>query len=158
MNVTIIAVGNIKEKYLIDGINEFIKRIKKYSNIKIIEINESKISDLSDKSIEKSLSEEGSKIISKIGDKDYIITLEIEGKQLTSEDFAYRLEDLKIQGNNDFVFIIGSSHGLSDDVKKISNFELSFSKMTFPHQLMRLVLLEQIYRCFRISNNEPYHK
>ena len=158
MNVTIIAVGNIKEKYLIDGINEFIKRIKKYSNIKIIEINESKISDLSDKSIEKSLSEEGSKIISKIGDKDYIITLEIEGKQLTSEDFAYRLEDLKIQGNNDFVFIIGSSHGLSDDVKKISNLKLSFSKMTFPHQLMRLVLLEQIYRCFRISNNEPYHK
>lgn len=158
MNVTIIAVGNIKEKYLIDGINEFIKRIKKYSNIKIIEINESKISDLSDKSIEKSLSEEGSKIISKIGDKDYIITLEIEGKQLTSEDFAYRLEDLKIQGYNDFVFIIGSSHGLSDDVKKISNLKLSFSKMTFPHQLMRLVLLEQIYRCFRISNNEPYHK
>lgn len=158
MNVTIIAVGNIKEKYLIDGINEFIKRIKKYSNIKIIEINESKISDLSDKSVEKSLEEEGSKIISKIGDKDYIITLEIEGKQLTSEDFAYRLEDLKIQGNNDFVFIIGSSHGLSDDVKKISNLKLSFSKMTFPHQLMRLVLLEQIYRCFRISNNEPYHK
>ena len=158
MNVTIIAVGNIKEKYLIDGINEFIKRIKKYSNIKIIEINESKISDLSDKSVEKSLEEEESKIISKIGDKDYIITLEIEGKQLTSEDFAYRLEDLKIQGNNDFVFIIGSSHGLSDDVKKISNLKLSFSKMTFPHQLMRLVLLEQIYRCFRISNNEPYHK
>ena len=158
MNVTIIAVGNIKEKYLIDGTNEFIKRIKKYSNIKIIEINESKISDLSDKSVEKSLEEEGSKIISKIGDKDYIITLEIEGKQLTSEDFAYRLEDLKIQGNNDFVFIIGSSHGLSDDVKKVSNLKLSFSKMTFPHQLMRLVLLEQIYRCFRISNNEPYHK
>lgn len=158
MNITIIAVGNIREKYLTEGINEYIKRIKKYSNMKIIEIQESKISDLSDKSIRKTLEEEGSKIISKIGDKDYIVTLEIEGKQLSSENFTYKIEDLKIQGNNDFVFIIGSSHGLSNEVKNLSNFKLSFSKMTFPHQLMRLVLLEQIYRSFRIINNEPYHK
>ena len=158
MNIKIIAVGSIKEKYINHGLDEFLKRMKKYADITIIEIPESKIFSLSSKSIDRALEEEGMKIQSKLEEKDYIITLEIDGKQLSSEDLSKRLDDLKVQGYNDFVYIIGSSHGLSNSVKKLSNLKLSFSKMTFPHQLMRLILLEQIYRTFRISNNEPYHK
>ncbi len=158
MNIKIIAIGSIKEKYLKDGITEYIKRIKKYSNIQIIEIPEISLGDNSKKSIENALDKEAMEIISKISNKDYVITLDIGGKQIDSVEFSSLIENEKNYGTNDFVFIIGSSHGLSNKVREISNYRLSFSKMTFPHQLMRMVLLEQIYRTFKIVNNEPYHK
>lgn len=158
MNIKIITIGTIKEKYLKDGILEYIKRIKKYSNIQIIEISESSLGDNSKKSIENALEKEAIEIISKINNKDYVITLDIGGKQISSVEFSKLIENEKNYGTNDFVFIIGSSHGLSDRVREISNYRLSFSKMTFPHQLMRMILLEQIYRTFKIVNNEPYHK
>ena len=158
MNIKIITIGTIKEKYLKDGILEYIKRIKKYSNIQIIEISESSLGDNSKKSIENALEKEAIEIISKINNKDYVITLDIGGKQISSVEFSKLIENEKNYGTNDFVFIIGSSHGLSDRVREISNYRLSFSKMTFPHQLMRMILLEQIYRTFKIVNNGPYHK
>lgn len=158
MNIKIISVGNIKEKFLAAGIDEFKKRIGKYSNLQIIEIPEVKINETSQASIDKALEKESEKIKDKIDTKDFVITLEIEGKLLDSVGFSNLFEDKKLKGYNDFVFIIGSSHGLSKEIKKISNFKLSFSKMTFPHQLMRLILLEQIFRSFKIANNEPYHK
>ncbi|HHX70667.1 MAG: 23S rRNA (pseudouridine(1915)-N(3))-methyltransferase RlmH [Miniphocaeibacter sp.] len=158
MNIKIIAVGNIKEKYLKNGISEYLKRIQKYAKIQIIEIPEVKVNENSQKIIEKALQEEGEKIKNKIKDKDFVITLEIEGKNLTSTEFSKKIDLEKSKGYNSFTFIIGSSHGLSSEIKSLSNMKLSFSKMTFPHQLMRLILLEQIYRSFKIANNEPYHK
>lgn len=158
MNIKIISVGNIKEKFLVSGIDEFKKRISKYANLEIIEIPEAKVKESSIGNINQALEKEANKIKDKINLKDFIITLEIEGKMLDSISFSQLIEDKKLDGYNSFVFIIGSSHGLSNEIKNISNYKLSFSKMTFPHQLMRLILLEQIYRSFKIVNNEPYHK
>ena len=150
--IKIITVGSIKEKYLIDAIEEYKKRISKYTNLEIIEIkDEGKVEE------EKAKILEGQKILNKINDKDYIITLEIEGKQLTSVELANKINDILINNSN-ITFIIGGSYGLADEIKQLSNFKLSFSKMTFPHQLFRVILLEQIYRSFKILNNESYHK
>ncbi len=158
MNIKIIAVGNIKEKYLKDGINEYVKRIKKYSNISVFEINEVPTNDNSKKSIEIALNKESEAILNKINSKDYVILLDLKGKSINNLELTNLIENKKIDGINDFVFIIGSSHGVSSIVKNIANYKWSFSKLTFPHQLMRLILLEQIYRTFKIINNEPYHK
>lgn len=159
MNINIIAVGKIKEKYIIEGIKEFSKRLSRYAKLKIIEIDDEKAPEnLSQKDMEKVMEKEGEKIISKIPQNSFIISLEIEGKSISSEILSKKIEDIMISGYNDITFIIGGSLGLSKEVKTISNFKLSFSKMTFPHQLMRLILLEQIYRSFRIMKGEPYHK
>ena len=150
--IKIITVGSIKEKYLVDAIEEYIKRLRKYTNIEIIEVKDEGLVEK-----EKAKELEGEKIKKHISLKDYIITLEIEGKMLTSEEFSEKIDKTLIENSN-ITFIIGGSYGISDDIKNMSNFKLSFSKMTFPHQLFRVVLLEQIYRAFKIINNESYHK
>lgn len=159
MNINIIAVGKIKEKYIKAGIDEFSKRLSRYAKLKIIEIADEKAPEnLSKKEMEGVMEREGNKIISKIPQNSYIISLVIEGKHISSEIMSKKMEDIMISGNNDITFIIGGSLGLSNGVKEMSDYKLSFSKMTFPHQIMRLILLEQIYRSFRIMKNEPYHK
>lgn len=158
MNVKIIIIGNIKENFIKDGINEFKKRIKPYANLEEIELKETLITDENTSNIEKALDDEADKILSKISNRDYVIVLDINGKQYDSVDFSKKLEELKIDGYNDFAYVIGSSYGLSKKIKSRADLKLSFSKFTFPHQLMRLILFEQIYRWIKISKNEPYHK
>ena len=159
MKITVISVGKIKEKYLAAGIDEFKKRLSRYSTLNLIEVADEKCPETlseSEKTIIKN--REGEKILSKIKDTAHIITLEIDGKMLSSEGLASHIEKTAISGSSHLIFIIGGSLGLSDKIKKKSHFSLSFSKMTFPHQMMKLILLEQIYRAFRIIRNEPYHK
>lgn len=158
MNVKVITIGNIKEKFIKDGINEFKKRIKPYAILEEIELKETLITDENTSNIEKALDDEDDKILSKISNRDYVIVLDINGKQYDSVDFSKKLEELKIDGCNDFAYVIGSSYGLSKKIKSRADLKLSFSKFTFPHQLMRLILFEQIYRWIKISKNEPYHK
>lgn len=158
MNVKLITIGNIKESYIRDGIAEYKKRIKPYANLEEIEIRETLITDESNSNIEKALNEEADKILSKISNRDYVISLDVKGRQYDSEEFSKKLENLKIDGYNDFVYVIGSSYGLSKKIKNRADLKLSFSKFTFPHQLMKLILFEQIYRWIKISKNEPYHK
>ncbi|PAT01146.1 23S rRNA (pseudouridine(1915)-N(3))-methyltransferase RlmH [Candidatus Izimaplasma bacterium ZiA1] len=158
MKITVISVGKLKEKYLVDGIKEYSKRLSKYTKLELIEVkDEHAPENLSLKDIEIIKDTEGKRIDSKIKDS-FIISLAIEGKQLTSEDLSKKIEEIKTYNNSHITFIIGGSLGLSKDIINKSNYLLSFSKMTFPHQLMKLILLEQIYRSFRITNNEPYHK
>ncbi len=150
--IKIICLGKIKEKYFVDAIDEYKKRISKFHPIEIIELEDVGITD---KKV--ALKKEEEKLLKVINDKDYIITLEIEGKELDSVSFAEKINDIFISNSN-ITFIIGGSYGLSDNIKALSNFKLSFSKMTFPHQLFRVILMEQIYRAFKINNNEEYHK
>lgn len=150
--IKIICVGKIKEKYLVDAINEYIKRIQKYTKVEIIEL-----SDESQGEVNKIIKIEGEKIEKHLNSKDFIISLEIDGKNLTSPEFANLIDQKLIEYSN-ITFIIGGSYGIDESIKKKANYHLSFSKMTFPHQLFRLLLLEQIYRCFKINNNESYHK
>lgn len=150
--IKIIAVGNIKENYLKEAIEEYAKRIHKFTNIKIIEIKEEgKVEK------EKALELEQEKIKRYLEEKDYIITLEIEGQEMSSVELAKKIDKVLME-HSTITFIIGGSYGLSDRIKEKSNFHLSFSKMTFPHQLFRVLLLEQIYRVYKIKNNETYHK
>ena len=159
MRITVITVGKIKEKFFSDAIGEYAKRLSKYCTLNQVEVPDEKAPEtLSDKEMEQIKDKEGERILAKIKDSQYVITLEIKGKQLTSEELSEKLADLGLEGNSDVVFVIGGSLGLADAVMKRSNFALSFSKMTFPHQMMKVVLLEQIYRGFRIIKGEPYHK
>lgn len=159
MKITLITVGKIKEKYLKDAIAEYNKRLNKYCKLDIIEVADEKTPDNASETVEEQIrSKEGERILKNIKDDAYVITLEIQGKQLTSEQLADKIDTLGIQGTSHIVFIIGGSIGLGQEVLKRSNYALSFSKMTFPHQLMRVILLEQIYRSYRIINGEPYHK
>lgn len=159
MNIKIISVGKIKEKYLKLGIEEFTKRLSKYCKLEIIELEDEKAPEnLSEKEMENIKNKEGNKILSNIKENAYVIALAIDGKNLSSEELADKLNNLSIMGTSNIVFIIGGSLGLSNGVLNRADFKLSFSKMTFPHQLMRLILLEQIYRSFRIIKGEPYHK
>ncbi|WXR63079.1 23S rRNA (pseudouridine(1915)-N(3))-methyltransferase RlmH [Peptostreptococcaceae bacterium AGR-M142] len=159
MNIDIVCVGKIKEKYIKLGIDEFSKRLSKYCKLNIIQVPDEKAPEnLSLKEEIMIKDKEGQKILSKIKDNSYVVTLEIKGKMLSSEDLASKMQDLMVSGNSRVSFVIGGSLGLSDDVLKRSNMGISFSKMTFPHQLMRLILLEQVYRGFRIMKGEPYHK
>ncbi|RKD32106.1 23S rRNA (pseudouridine(1915)-N(3))-methyltransferase RlmH [Thermohalobacter berrensis] len=159
MNITIISVGKIKEKFLRNGIKEYSKRLSKYCKLKFIEVNDEKAPEnLSEAEMEIVKDKEGERILNKLKENTYAIALEIKGKELTSEDFADKLDKLALSGRSDITFIIGGSLGLSKEVLDKCNFKLSFSKLTFPHQLMKLILLEQIYRSFRIIRNEPYHK
>lgn len=150
--IKIISVGSIKEKYLKDAIEEYTKRLKKYTNIEIIEVKDEGLVEES-----KAIFLEGEKIKKHISPKDYIITLEIEGKELTSLEFSNKIDQILIENSN-IAFIIGGSYGLSEEIKQKAKFHLSFSKMTFPHQMFRIMLLEQIYRAYKIINNERYHK
>ncbi len=150
--IKIIAIGSIKEKYLKEAIAEYQKRLQKYTSLEIIELKDESFDD-----IDKTLNKEAEKIKKHISEKDYIITLEIEGKQLDSVEFSKKLENIQLETSN-ITFIIGGSYGLSAETKEMSNYHLSISKMTFPHQLFRVILLEQIYRAFKIKNNESYHK
>lgn len=159
MNIKIICVGKLKEKFLKEGICEFQKRIKTYANLEIVEVkDEACPENSSEMEMEKIKEVEGERILSKISKGSYVIALDIGGKSLTSEDFAEKIESLSVEGISAIDFIIGGSLGLSNDVKNKSDYRLSFSKFTFPHGLMRFVLVEQVYRAFRIINNHPYHK
>ena len=149
--IKIITVGKIKEKYYTDAVNEYLKRLSKYTKINLIEVKDE------DFDISKTLSKEKESIMKYIDDKDYVITLEIEGNELDSVSLSKKLEDIQ-NNNSNITFIIGGSYGLHEDIKKRSNYKLSFSRLTFPHQLFRVILLEQLYRSFKISNNESYHK
>ena len=159
MKITVITVGTIKEKYLKDAIAEYSKRLSRYCKLEILEVADEKTPDGASEIVEENIREkEGERILKLIKEDAYVITLEISGKMLTSEELADRIETLGIQGKSHLVFVIGGSIGLGREVLRRSDYALSFSKMTFPHQLMRVILLEQIYRSYRIINGEPYHK
>jgi 23S rRNA (pseudouridine1915-N3)-methyltransferase len=159
MNIKIISVGKIKEKYIKLGIDEFSKRLSKYCKLDIVEVDDEKAPEKKKKKEMDIIKyKEGQKILSNIKNNSYVIALAIDGKNLSSEELAHKMSNLSISGNSNIAFVIGGSLGLSKDVLDRSDFKLSFSKMTFPHQLMRLILLEQVYRGFRIIKNEPYHK
>ncbi|MRG87981.1 23S rRNA (pseudouridine(1915)-N(3))-methyltransferase RlmH [Salinibacillus xinjiangensis] len=159
MKINIITVGKLKEKYLKQGISEYLKRLGPYAKVDIVELADEKAPEnLSAAEEEEVKEKEGQRILDKISTDTYVITLEIKGKQLTSEQLAQKLDELATYGKSKIAFVIGGSLGLSDKVMERSDMALSFSKMTFPHQLMRLVLLEQVYRAFRINRGEPYHK
>lgn len=158
LNVNIICVGSIKEKFFTDALNEYKKRLQRYCKFNIVELAEEKITDQETQAqIDKTLSKEGERILAKIGKSDYVIAMCIEGKQLSSEELSQKLSEISmLSGTVDF--IIGGSGGLSKDVKSRADFKLSVSKMTFPHQLFRVMLSEQIYRAFTITANAKYHK
>lgn len=159
MNINIVSVGKIKEKYIKEGIKEFSKRLSRYTSLNIIEINDEKAPEnLSERDMQIVKEKEGAKIIQKLSQNSYLIALTLDGKQLSSEELSDKMQDIMLEGGSDITFVIGGSLGLSDEVVSKCKFKLSFSKMTFPHQLMRLILLEQIYRSFRIMRGEPYHK
>lgn len=149
MNIKILCIGKLKEKYWKEAVAEYSKRLGAYCNIEIQELKESRSDDIG---------EEGESILKKIKKEDFVITLEIQGKNLSSEELAEKIESLGLLGKSNIVFIIGGSNGLSKEVSERSDYKLSFSKMTFPHQMMRVILLEQIYRSFKIIKNENYHK
>ncbi|MGD9678370.1 MAG: 23S rRNA (pseudouridine(1915)-N(3))-methyltransferase RlmH [Vulcanibacillus sp.] len=159
MQITIIAVGKLKEKYLIDGINEYLKRLSLYAKVNILELADEKAPDnYSENELIQVKEKEGVKILQHIKDNQYVIALIIEGELLSSEELASEIDKLITYGNSHIVFIIGGTLGLSKKVYKRADKHLSFSKMTFPHQLMRLILVEQIYRAVKINKGETYHK
>lgn len=158
MNINIISVGKIKEKYFTAAIEEYSKRLSRFVKLNIIEVADEKIPDnASKKEMDIIREKEGGKILAKLTDNSFIITLCIEGREMTSEELAKKIADISMTSSN-ITFIIGGSLGLSDTVKNKSRLRLSFGQMTLPHQLMRVVLLEQIYRVYKINNNENYHK
>lgn len=159
MNISIICIGKLKEKYWSDAIQEYSKRLSKYCTLSIKELKEEKAPDNPSKAEELTIKEvEGKNILKQIKKDAYVIALEIQGKELTSEELSEKIEILGISGKSDVIFIIGGSIGLSEEVLNRSDYRLSFSKMTYPHQMMRVILLEQIYRSFKIIKNEVYHK
>lgn len=159
MNVSIICIGKLKEQYWKDAIREYSKRLGSYCSLEIVELKESRFSANASTADELAVIQaEGEEILGKIKDNTYVISLEINGKKLSSEKLAEKIGELGMSGNSDVTFVIGGSLGLSEEVSRRANFKLSFSDMTFPHQMMRVILLEQIYRSFKILRNEPYHK
>ena len=159
MKITIISVGKLKEKYLLEGIAEYSKRLSKYTKLEFIEVKDEKAPEnLSHKEQNQVKEVEGERILQKIDKDAYVIALEPKGVSFTSEELANKIEDIQTYNSSHIIFIIGGSLGLSNHLRRHVDLELSFSKFTFPHQLMKLVLLEQRYRSFRINNNEPYHK
>ena len=159
MKITVITVGKIKEKYLKDAIDEYSKRLNKYCRLEMIEVADEKTPDQASGVVEDNIrAKEGERILKYVKEDAYVITLEIQGNMLTSEELAAKVEKLGVQGTSHIIFIIGGSIGLGTEVLKRSDYALSFSKMTFPHQLMRVILLEQIYRSYRIIQGEQYHK
>jgi 23S rRNA (pseudouridine1915-N3)-methyltransferase len=159
LKITLITVGKIKEKYLKDAIAEYSKRLSKYCKLEVIEVADEKTPDQASENVEQQIrKKEGERILRYVKEDAYVITLEIGGTMLDSVAFAKKIETLGVQGKSHIIFIIGGSIGLGEDVLKRSDYGLSFSKMTFPHQLMRVILLEQVYRSYRIIEGAPYHK
>ncbi|MDF9410397.1 23S rRNA (pseudouridine(1915)-N(3))-methyltransferase RlmH [Brevibacillus laterosporus] len=159
MQITIITVGKLKEKYLKEGIAEYVKRLSAYCKLNVVEVNDEKApEELSATEMEQVKRKEGERILAHIKQDHYVIALAIEGQMWSSEKLSSEMDKLALHGRSQVEFVIGGSLGLADEVLKRADAKLSFSKMTFPHQLMRLVLVEQIYRAFRISRGEPYHK
>lgn len=159
MKITIVCVGKLKERYWTEAINEYSKRLSKYIKLEVLELSDEKAPENLSPAEEVQIKDkEGERILKCIKDESFVVTLEILGKQITSEGLAEFLDTKAINGLSHITFVIGGSLGLSANVIKRSNFSLSFSKMTFPHQMMRVVLLEQIYRAIKINRNEPYHK
>lgn len=159
MNITVIAIGKLKERYWTDAVSEYSKRLGSYCALNIIELRESPLRANPSAADEEAVKiAEGEDVLSRIRPSDYVITLEIKGKAMSSEQLASKIEALGIEGRSSIVFVIGGSLGLSPEVSRRADFKLSFSAMTFPHQMMRVILLEQIYRSFRIIKHEPYHK
>ena len=159
MNIQIICVGKLKEKYWQDACAEYMKRLGRYCNIEIVELKESRLPENASPADEENVKkEEGASILKAIKDGTYVITLEILGKMLDSPQLAGKMDELALDGKSNIAFVIGGSLGLSAEVSKRSDYKLSFSKMTFPHQMMRVILLEQIYRSFKINRHETYHK
>lgn len=159
MKITLVTVGKIKEKFFEDAIKEYSKRLSRYCKLEILQVADEKTPEGASEAVELQIKEkEGQRILSLIRDDAYVIALAIEGKMLDSEELAEKIEKLGVSGISQIVFVIGGSLGLSAQVMKRADYALSFSRMTFPHQLMRVVLLEQIYRSYRIMNHQPYHK
>ena len=159
MKITLVTVGKIKEKFFEDAIKEYSKRLSRYCKLEILQVADEKTPEGASETVELQIKEkEGQRILSLIRDDAYVIALAIEGKMLDSEELAESIEKLGVSGISQIVFVIGGSLGLSAQVMKRADYALSFSRMTFPHQLMRVVLLEQIYRSYRIMNHQPYHK
>ena len=159
MNILIVSVGKLKEKYLKMGIEEYLKRLNAYAKVEVVEVSDEKApEELSESEMVQVKQKEGERILAKISHDTYVIALAINGKMQSSEELANTLDKLATYGKSKIAFIIGGSLGLSDEVLKRANEQLSFSKMTFPHQLMKLILVEQIYRAYRINRGEPYHK
>ena len=159
MKIKIVTVGKLKEKYLKDGIAEYSKRISRFAKLEMIELADEKTPDkASEIENQKILETEGARILSKIGERDFVLVLAIEGKTFSSEEFSKQLEEASIKGYSTFIFIIGKNLGLAPSVKNRANLSVSFGRLTLPHQLMRLVLVEQIYRAFTIQQGSPYHK
>lgn len=159
MNIHIISVGKIKEKYLKQGLAEFEKRLRPYCKLKINEVaDEQAPEQLSEKELTQVKQKEGERILQKIKQTEYVIALDLQGVQWSSEQLAKEMDKLATSGKSSIAFVIGGSNGLSEEVLRRANKKLSFSNMTFPHQLMKLILMEQVYRAFKILRNEPYHK
>lgn len=159
MNITIVCIGKLKEKYWTDAVSEYRKRISGYCNLQIIELKEARLPANPSPADEEMVKvKEGEDILAHLKKNAYVITLEIRGKRFSSEQLASKIEELGLEGQGDITFVIGGSLGLSKEVSARANAKLSFSDMTFPHQMMRVILLEQIYRSFKIMRNEPYHK
>jgi 23S rRNA (pseudouridine1915-N3)-methyltransferase len=159
VNIEILAVGKLKEKYFKQGIAEYLKRLSPYAKVSIIEVADEKAPErLSAAEVEQVKEAEGARLLKKVPEHAYVIALAIPGEQMDSEDFAAKIRELATYGHSHLVFLIGGSNGLSTEVLRRADFQLSFSRFTFPHQLMRLILVEQIYRAFKIIRGEPYHK
>ena len=158
ININIICIGKLKEKYLKDAVSEYSKRLSKYCKINIIELSDEKIpSKVNDSIINSVKIEEGTKIINSLKNDSYVFSLDLKGKQYSSEEFSHKIQELSVNGYSTITFIIGGTLGLTNEVLKKSNELICFSKMTFPHQLIRVFLLEQLFRGFKIANNETYH-
>lgn len=159
MKITVVAVGKIKEKFFADAVSEYRKRLGRYCKLEILQVADEKTPDGVSEALEKQIKDrEGERILSHIRDGEYVFALAIEGKMMSSEEMAQKMERLGVEGRSQVVFVIGGSLGLSEAVLRRADEYLSFSKMTFPHQLMRVILLEQIYRSYRIMTGGPYHK
>lgn len=159
MQIRIIGVGRLKEKYLRQGMEEYLKRLGAYARVEVLEVaDEKEPENASEKDIAGLREKEGARILEKLREREYVILLDIGGESLDSEGLAKKMEGLSLYGNSQLAFVIGGSYGVSESVRRRADFRLSFSKMTFPHQLIRLFLLEQVYRAFKIIHNEPYHK
>ena len=158
MKITVVTAGKIKEKYLTAGINEFLKRLGPFANVKIVEINEEKMKDNpSEAEKQQTLQQEGQRLLRQVPEGSYLFVLDVYGQQFSSEKLAAKLDSLALQGRSNITFLIGGAFGLSEEVRQAADFRLSFSPMTFTHQMIRLLLVEQIYRCFKINRGEKYH-
>lgn len=159
MNISVICVGKLKEKYWTQAVAEYAKRLSGYCSLDIVELKEARLPDRAGPAEEQAVKEaEGVEILKRLRDNMYVITLEVKGKELSSEKLAEKIDSLAVGGRSNIAFVIGGSLGLSEEVSKRSDFRLSFSQMTFPHQMMRVILLEQVYRSFKIIRHETYHK